>query len=385
MRSLKSWFVKETPPERRGAERVISPWLVAYEWGSAETKKHAVRDISSTGVYLLTEERWQPGELVSIGLHRKDRPELSHDRAIAVQVRAVRWGKDGVGLSFVQARDLDLGMGDGPLSNEGEHKEPELVKRRLRMARASAFVDRICPSISEDVKVLFRDRLSTVRVGNALEIALKAESLLTSKPDADSKRAHPKLVLRVLEDGSWADEEMIQQLWAGILVSSCSEDGEDESNLELIELFSQLAPDHVKIWAGACERAKVIVPEAGPIFTEPVYFTMDELATITGMQHQYYRIETDIGHLTVFGLLKAKPKSSTYTSSSEAEATPTLLGLEMYARGHGHRGGLEEFYLQVHSRASQTVLKTDARVSRSVADETPHDVAAFDLSQFMNR
>jgi len=64
------------------------------------------------------------------------------------------------------------------------------------------------------------------------------------------------------------------------------------------------------------------------------------------MQHQFYRIEVDIGNLTVYGLLKPRVRASSYTSSSEAETTPTLLGLELYARGHGHRGPLEEFYLQ---------------------------------------
>jgi hypothetical protein len=323
---------------------VLSPWLVAYEWSGSVPKKHDIRDISTTGVYLLTEERWQPGDLISIGLQRKDRPDQNPERGIAVQVKAVRWGQDGVGLSFVQAKDLDLGVAEGPVANAADRKEPEDVRRRFRMTKASAFVDRICFSISEEVRTLFAKRLSTVRVGNAVEIALKAESMLESRPDAGKKRAHPQVVTRILEDGSWAEEDPIQQLWAGLLVASCTDEGEDDSNLGLITLLSELATDHVRIFAAACARATVVESEDGSLSAQPVFCTMEELMKITGMQHQFYRIEVDIGHLTVFGLLKHRVKGSTYISTSQAEVTPTPLGLELYARCHGHRGALRDFY-----------------------------------------
>jgi hypothetical protein len=368
MRSLKSWFVKKkSPPDRRGAERVLSPWLVAYEWSGSEPKKHDIRDISTTGVYLLTEERWRPGELVSIGLQRKDRPDQNPERGIAIQVKAIRWGKDGVGLSFVEARDLDLGVGDGRLTNGTDRKEPEDVRRRFRMAKASAFVDRICFSISEDVRTLFGKRLSTVRVGNAIEIALKAECMLGSGPDAERKRAHPQIVTRILEDGSWTDEEPIQQLWAGLLVASCTDEGEDESNLGLITLLSELATDHIRIFAAACARATVVKSESGSISAQPLFCTMEELMKITGLQHQFYRIEVDIGHLTVFGLLKDRVKCSTYTSSSEAEVTPTVLGLELYARCHGHRGAPRDFYLGTSRQMPRGGKEPSAQASEEAA------------------
>ena len=65
---------------------------------------HDIRDLSSTGFYLLTEERWYPGTLVLMTLQgsedaaeNADRPEHS----ISVQAMAIRQGKDGVGLQFV--------------------------------------------------------------------------------------------------------------------------------------------------------------------------------------------------------------------------------------------------------------------------------------------
>jgi hypothetical protein len=349
MRSLKSWFVKETPPERRGAERIASPWLVAYDWSSSETKRHDIRDISATGLYLLTNERWAPGELVSIGLHKKDLPVENSGHGIPVQVRAVRWGADGVGLSFVQAKDMDLHLGESPLADASDRKEPEGVRRKLRMAKASAFVDQICPSISEDVKVLFRDRLSTFRVGNAIEIALKAEEMLVSGEFVDRKRAHPRLVMRILEDGSWTDDDAIQKLWAGLLVGSCMKDGDDESNMEFVTLLSDIASEHVQIFATACARANVFVSESGSVSAQPLVFTLEELGKITCL-HDMNRIDVDIDHLTVFGLFEKRVKSSSYTSVSDAVIRPSSLGLELYARCHGHRGATQDFYSALRKR-----------------------------------
>ena len=77
---------------------------------------------------------------------------------------------------------------------------------------------------------------------------------------------------------------------------------------------------------------------------------MEELMKITGMQHQFYRIDVDIDHLVVFGLLKDRVKSSSYTASTRAETTPTDLALELYASCRGYRGAPEGFYgLAAHS------------------------------------
>ncbi len=68
---------------------------------------HGIRDISSSGLYVVTEERWYPGTLVLMTLQRNDLGEEIAERSIAVQSRAVRWGPDGVGLQFVLPDEQD--------------------------------------------------------------------------------------------------------------------------------------------------------------------------------------------------------------------------------------------------------------------------------------
>jgi hypothetical protein len=68
---------------------------------------HGIRNISFSGLYVVTEERWYPGTLVLMTLQRNDLGEEMAERSIAVQTRAVRWGPDGVGLQFILPDEQD--------------------------------------------------------------------------------------------------------------------------------------------------------------------------------------------------------------------------------------------------------------------------------------
>jgi Flp pilus assembly protein TadG len=64
---------------------------------------HEIRNISATGFYLLTRERWHPGTLVTMTLQRTDGTKENSDteQYISVLSKVVRVGQDGVGLMFV--------------------------------------------------------------------------------------------------------------------------------------------------------------------------------------------------------------------------------------------------------------------------------------------
>ena len=60
--------------------------------------------MSASGLYLITEERWPLGTQVTMTLQRTD--GLNDDprnNTIRVQLRVTRWGRDGVGLAFMQS------------------------------------------------------------------------------------------------------------------------------------------------------------------------------------------------------------------------------------------------------------------------------------------
>ena len=100
-----SWFKRlfyreGLTQERRIAERKESPKLVAHYWDGAAPLAHDIRDISSTGLYMVTEQSWYPGTLVMLSLQAPGASADDPDRSISVKARVVRMGADGVGLAF---------------------------------------------------------------------------------------------------------------------------------------------------------------------------------------------------------------------------------------------------------------------------------------------
>jgi hypothetical protein len=103
MSGLKDWwkglFAKSD--DRRRSDRVRAPKLAVYYWTGSRPVQHEVRDISPTGLYVVTDERWYPGTIVKMTLQRTDGDAAGSVQHVSVESRAVRWGEDGVGLQFI--------------------------------------------------------------------------------------------------------------------------------------------------------------------------------------------------------------------------------------------------------------------------------------------
>jgi hypothetical protein len=324
--------------ERRHAPRRPLPGLVAYEQSSQGPKKIDIGNISSSGIYLLTEPRWNPGERISLSLQRSGPFERAPERRIDLNADPVRWGNDGIGLSFVWPEGMDLRLWEAPAAYNVFEGEPDYIVREMRMARALAFVRRVCPAAGDQARVLLHTVLSNVRVANAVEIALKAERMLMGEPNAHSLLAHPELILRILEDGSWVDVDSIQQLWAGLLATCCTLEGQDESNRVYIDLLSLLAPIHTRIFSVACDKAvRVMADSEVEVAAHLVACSAEEMARLTGSSN-LTKVHRSIAELSELGLLEKATKSSARSVSSSTRAKPTHLGLEMYARCNGQRG-----------------------------------------------
>jgi hypothetical protein len=130
---LRTWIERWWSPDPRKAPRVKEPGLAAYYWNGAAPVAHGVRDISSSGLYVVTEERWYPGTLVLMTLQRSDKGEELKERSIAVQSRAVRWGPDGVGLQFVLSDDKDMRNGKTPMLDAASREEFQLFLEQLKL------------------------------------------------------------------------------------------------------------------------------------------------------------------------------------------------------------------------------------------------------------
>ena len=89
--------------DRRRETRKLSPPLMAFYWDGGIPIPHAVPDISRTGLFLKTPDRWHPRTLLRVTLQRKTQDPLEPEETITVQCRVVRTGHEGVGMAFMLA------------------------------------------------------------------------------------------------------------------------------------------------------------------------------------------------------------------------------------------------------------------------------------------
>jgi len=298
---------------------------------------HEVVNLSSNGLFLRTQERWELGTAIELVVQRKGKPEKNSQQSIELEVRVVRAGADGVGFVFALPEGLQMKLWEVPGRNGPGETDPGCVLRELRMARALAFMRRICPSATEEITALFYRTLSNVSLGNVVEIALKAERLLVPEPHAYSMVAHRHLILRIVEHGSWVDVDWLQELWAGLLATSCTLEGQDESNLAFIDILSRLAPFPTQILAVACAKAMQVMAESSSVSSTLMAFTVEEIARIT-RSNNLTKIYRSISELSELGLLEKSPRAAAQDNPHAAKAKPTDLGLEMFARCNGQRG-----------------------------------------------
>jgi len=131
----KTWLERWLSPDPRKAPRLQFEGLTAYYWTGASPQAHSIRDISSTGLYIVTEERWYPGTLVLMTLTINGEGDGTDERSIVIQSRAVRWGNDGVGLKFVLPDARAYRQGHNMLSDGASRRELDRFLGELRRSK----------------------------------------------------------------------------------------------------------------------------------------------------------------------------------------------------------------------------------------------------------
>ena len=167
--------------------------------------------------------------------------------------------------------------------------------------------------------------------------------MLAAERDFDRFRAPQSVVMRVVQEGSWAEDRTTYQLWAGILATACNLMGDDESNLPYIDLLAELAAIDGRLLTTACQKSHKLFASSGVVSAQPLICTPQDLMQIAGA-HDLMKIDRNIFQLANLGLLEPRNKSKFFNFEQDANLTPTTLGLELFARGQGHRGMPSDYY-----------------------------------------
>jgi len=325
-------------PELRTAPRLVQQGMVAYEKSADSSSPMEVRDVSPAGLYLRTKKRWQPRKVFSLTLQRKGATEDDFQSRVRMKVAAMRSDPGGVGLCWVFPKNVKFDPWRRVHTKRSDETDIQFFIREIRLAKALGFLQEVCPVAKEEIDHALHERFSNKRVASAVEIVLKAEDLLSRSAGAAAVLAHSEVVMRVLENGSWIEDDWIRKMWAGLLVSSCSPGGNDKSNLQFLELMARLTPIHLRIFSFVCKRAVEAIAEGQPETKLQIHSTAKELMEAAD-SHSFQRIQQTVGHLSNFGLLQEvmRPSYAAGDDKSRMRTTPSPMGLKMYANCLGQR------------------------------------------------
>jgi len=106
MGNLSRWLENGRARDKRRAARLADPSLLVYYWDGSVPEGRRIRDISNSGAYIVTPERWYVGTIVRLilqGYKTTPQPQggIVPSRSTSIPSRVVRHGPDGIGVEFV--------------------------------------------------------------------------------------------------------------------------------------------------------------------------------------------------------------------------------------------------------------------------------------------
>ena len=227
------------------------------------------------------------------------------------------------------------------------------------MKEASEFLGLICKPAAEEFGFLLKDRVKYWRFKNLSNIAIKAKIILNAQNNDIEVSASPRIVNSILENGSWIDNDKIQDMWSGLLASSCTKDGKDESNLIFINLLSQLTSSEVRILNYICNNSEKKITIHSLVYANVLSISLRDLQEISGIVN-IHNLDREIDHLRSLGLviggfptipedtINAFKRPSDLVSKtledSKADISPSPLALNMYVRCNGSLQAPNEYF-----------------------------------------
>jgi len=202
---------------------------------------------------------------------------------------------------------------------------------------AGVFLSKICLPAAEEFGLLLKDKVSIWRAKNMAEVVNKAAKKMNQDTENNKKHGHPRLVCSALNNSSWIDVEEVQDMWAGLLTSSCTYDGKDDSNLIFINILAQMTSPEVKILNFVCKKAKMEADSLGLVTANSFRTTKDELSAVSEI-NDVYRIDRELDHLNALDLIEGYfglGPDDEEIDDSDAYLEPTPLGINMYVRSQG--------------------------------------------------
>ena len=203
----------------------------------------------------------------------------------------------------------------------------------------SSFLKVVCKPGLEEIGFLIKDQVRYWRLCNILKMLEKAKNRMNFDGQELNLTANVRVGLAIMEGCSDVDDEELQDLWAGLFVSSCTPDGKDDSNMNFVDLLCRMSSVEAKILDYSCRMCKKNLYPNKLIIADNFKITLSELVKIAGTD-DIYRLDSELDHMRSIevlnhgNLLVGGGGFNADDKNLEANLTPSALALNLYFKTH---------------------------------------------------
>ena len=186
----------------------------------------------------------------------------------------------------------------------------------------------------QELGFLIKDHVRQWRLNNALRVMDKARDKICFEDGELQIKANARVGLSIIENCSMVDDPELQDMWAGLFASSCTEDGKDDSNIIFVDLIKRMSVVEARILKYACENCRKKIYPNGLITGDELSISYDKLISITGI-NDLYRLDRELDHMSSLSLFQRDVFGSSggFTASDKslnADISPSALALNLY-------------------------------------------------------
>ena len=207
-------------------------------------------------------------------------------------------------------------------------------------------IRRLCGPAADEIGLMLRDHVRLWRMKNWVRLQKRALQFLEKEGLHSQSRLHPRLMFEIIEKGTLTEDDLLIDMWAGLLAASCTEKGGDDSNLVFTDILARMTSFEAKLLQDVCLKAPEMYDEKTSFINAGTFLT--EKSKLSPHDPEYLRVNGALYHLTSMGLFRIVPTAEAgvrrHVSTKGGLFEITTLGLELYARCQGWKGTISEFY-----------------------------------------
>lgn len=206
---------------------------------------------------------------------------------------------------------------------------------------ASAILSKICLPAAEELGLMFRDKIKMWRLNNIIKILEKTHGKIDFSDDKLQFSLHPRIANELLEHGALCDDDILQEMWSGLLASSTEIGVNSDQNLLYFNVLKQLTPLQAKLINYTCQNCKVKLYENTLLHSSEIVVSLRDLQEITSCS-DVHQLDAEMDSLRTYNLIDGGFHAD--KNPLEADLQPSSFLLLLYPKTNGYKGSLSEFY-----------------------------------------